>query len=436
MTDIEWFELAVATACVLLAALVVTAEAALQSFSKGRAQRLLDEGRGGAQKLVDITQDPAPTLNTLLFVRILAETVAIVLVSLFIFGRFAATWERVLYSVGIMVLVSFILLGVAPRTLGRQHFAGLAVSTAGFVRVLGALLYPLTKFLVLVGNAITPGKGFSEGPFASEAEIRAQLARAGESAVIPLEEQRMLESVFELGDTICREIMVPRTAMVYIERDKRLDQALSLGLRSGFTRIPVIGENLDDVVGTVNIKDVMNALQGDPAAVQEGVEHVMRAPLLVPDTKRADDMLRRFQATSSHMAILVDEYGGTAGLVTMEDIVEEIVGEIADEYDSGEIAEVTPLGDGGYRVSARLPVDELADLIAADLSADEVHVDTVAGVLARRLGLVPIPGSTIDIGAYRLTAESAEGRRNRIATVLVEPLPPGGGDDAATRGAG
>ncbi len=436
MTGGDVMAVVIAIIAEVAAGFLVAIESAVSRTSAARAQELADEDVRGAASLLVVVSDPARYITTVLFVRIVLSVLAVVIAASLIMARIESRGWAVVTATAVIAIANFILLGVAPRTLGRQHFAGLAVSTAGFVRVLGALLYPLTKFLVLVGNAITPGKGFSEGPFASEAEIRAQLARAGESAVIPLEEQRMLESVFELGDTICREIMVPRTAMVYIERDKRLDQALSLGLRSGFTRIPVIGENLDDVVGTVNIKDVMNALQGDPAAVQEGVEHVMRAPLLVPDTKRADDMLRRFQATSSHMAILVDEYGGTAGLVTMEDIVEEIVGEIADEYDSGEIAEVTPLGDGGYRVSARLPVDELADLIAADLSADEVHVDTVAGVLARRLGLVPIPGSTIDIGAYRLTAESAEGRRNRIATVLVEPLPPGGGDDAATRGAG
>ncbi|MFI0433185.1 MAG: hemolysin family protein [Candidatus Nanopelagicales bacterium] len=427
MTTSEVVALIVAIVAEVAAGILVAIESAVSRTSAARAEELADDGVRGAASLLVVVSDPARYITTVLFVRIVLSVLAVVLAATLIMSRIERPGWAVFTATVVMAIANFILLGVAPRTLGRQHFSGLAVRTAGFVRVLGTLLYPITKFLVLVGNAITPGKGFSEGPFASEAEIRAQLARAGESSVIPVEEQRMLESVFELGDTICREIMVPRTEMVYIERDKRLNQALSLGLRSGFTRIPVIGEHLDDVVGTVNIKDVMNTMQGDPAAAEERVQQVMRAPLLVPDTKRADDMLRKFQATSSHMAILVDEYGGTAGLVTVEDIVEEIVGEIADEHDAGQIAEVTDLGAGSYRVSARLPVDEFGELIGVDLSADQVHVDTVAGVLSRRLGLVPIPGSTVEVGGYRLTAETAEGRRNRIATVLVE-LVEGGAD--------
>ena len=247
MTDIEWFELAVATACVLLAALVVAAEAALQSFSKSRAQRLLDEGRGGAQKLVDITQDPAPTLNTLLFVRILAETVAVVMVTLFVFGRFGATWERVLYSVGIMVLVSFILLGVAPRTLGRQNADAVALAVARPVAVMTAVLGPIPQVMILLGNALTPGKGFADGPFSSEAELRELVDFAEASDMIEADERKMIHSVFDLGDTIVKEVMVPRTQMVYIERTKTVRQAVSLALRSGFSRIPVIGDDLDDI---------------------------------------------------------------------------------------------------------------------------------------------------------------------------------------------
>ena len=292
MTDIEWFELAVATACVLLAALVVTAEAALQSFSKGRAQRLLDEGRGGAQKLVDITQDPAPTLNTLLFVRILAETVAIVLVSLFIFGRFAATWERVLYSVGIMVLVSFILLGVAPRTMGRQNVDAVALAAARPVAVLTAVLGPIPQVMILIGNALTPGKGFADGPFSSEAELRELVDFAEASDMIEADERKMIHSVFDLGDTIVKEVMVPRTQMVYIERTKTVRQAVSLALRSGFSRIPVIGDDLDDICGVLYLKDAIRRMYDNPRAqATETVESLMRKLFPIgsslPNTLRA-----------------------------------------------------------------------------------------------------------------------------------------------------
>ena len=195
----------------LLAALLVTAEAALQSFSKSRAHRLLDEGRGGAKQLVHITEDPAPTLNTLLFVRILAEIVAIVMVALFVFGRFEATWERVLYSVAIMVVVSFILLGVAPRTMGRQNVDAVALAAARPVAVLTAVLGPIPQVMILIGNALTPGKGFADGPFSSEAELRELVDFAEASDMIEADERKMIHSVFDLGDTIAKEVMVPRT---------------------------------------------------------------------------------------------------------------------------------------------------------------------------------------------------------------------------------
>jgi CBS domain containing-hemolysin-like protein len=217
--------------------------------------------------------------------------------------------------------------------------------------------------------------------------------------------------------------MVPRTEMVWIERTKTLRQALSLGLRSGFSRIPVIGENLDDVVGVVYLKDVARrAFEDRESQRTERVDAVMRRPHFVPDSKRADDLLRDMQAARVHMSIVVDEYGGTAGLVTIEDILEEIVGEIADEYDTAEIPDVEELAEGRLRVNARLSVDDLAELVPLSVSSEADDVDTVGGLLARRLGVVPIPGTHVDIDGYRLTAEQAAGRRNRIGTILVERL--------------
>ena len=232
----------------------------------------------------------------------------------------------------------------------------------------------------------------------------------------------MLHSVFELGDTLAREVMVPRTEMVWIEADKTLRQALSLGLRSGFSRIPVIAENLDDVVGVVYLKDVARRIFEDRGSERnEHVDTVMREAHFIPDSKRADDLLRDMQAARVHMSIVVDEYGGTAGLVTIEDILEEIVGEITDEYDN-EVPEVEELATDRYRVSARLGVDDLAELVPVQVSSEGEDVDTVGGLLGRRLGVVPIPGTHVDIDGYRLTAERAAGRRNRVGTVLVEKL--------------
>ena len=236
------------------------------------------------------------------------------------------------------------------------------------------------------------------------------------------DERQMIHSVFELGDTFVKEVMVPRTEVVFIERDKSLRQAMSLGLRSGFSRIPVIGENADDVVGIVYLKDMMRrTFEHRDAEHDELVESLMRPPYFVPDSKPVDSLLRDMQSARVHMAIAVDEYGGTAGLVTIEDALEEIVGEIADEYDTA-APEVAELPDGAFRVSARLHVEDFADLVGVEIDGEEEGVDTVLGLMAKRLGRVPIPGAVVEEFGWRLTAEQGAGRRHRIGTVLLEPL--------------
>lgn len=235
------------------AGILVAVESAISRTSQPRAQEMVDNGERGAESLLVITQDPARFINAVLFVRIGLTVLAVVIVADLIRVRNdSPVWAVVVTSL-LMLVVNFILLGVAPRTLGQQHFAGLAVRSATSVRVLAALVSPITKLLILLGNAVTPGKGFSSGPFASEAEIRAIVDQAGAESVLEPAEQRMLASVFELGDTLSRELMVPRTEMVFIENSKRVRQALSLSLRSGFSRIPVVGDSLDDIVGVIQI---------------------------------------------------------------------------------------------------------------------------------------------------------------------------------------
>ncbi len=285
----------------------------------------------------------------------------------------------------------------------------------------------------MLGNAVTPGKGYREGPFASQAELRELVDLAGADDLIEDDERQMIHSVFELGDTFAREVMVPRTEMVFIERTKSLRQALSLGLRSGFSRIPVIGESADDVVGVVYLKDVVRRVfEYHEAETSERVESLMRDPYYVPDSKPVDALLRDMQSARVHLAIVIDEYGGTAGLVTIEDILEEIVGEISDEYDTA-APEVAPLDDGAYRVMARMHVDDLAELIGIEVDSEEEGVDTVLGLVAKRLGRVPIPGAFVDVDGWRLAAEQGAGRRNRIGSVLATPIAPvaADGDDNA-----
>ena len=402
---------------VAVAGLLAGAEAAVSRVSRVAADELVKEGRRGANRLQQVLEDPARYLNLLTLLRVTAELVATVLVTVAALETFDTRWQAVLVASASMVLVSYIAIGVSPRTLGRQHPAPVALAAARFVHPLARVLGPLPQLLILVGNALTPGKGFSEGPFASEAELRELVDLAEENQLIEDRERVMIHSVFELGDTIVREVMVPRTDVVFIERTKTLRQALSLALRSGFSRIPVIGEGTDDVVGVAYLKDLVRRTyvhrEGESI---ERVDSVMRPAIFVPESKPVDELLREMQAQQTHVAIVVDEYGGTAGLVTIEDVLEEIVGEITDEYDV-EAPLIDELPDGSLRVSARLHLDELSERLDVELEDDDV--DTVGGLLAKHLGRVPIPGAQVWLHGIELTAESAQGRRNRIGTVLV-----------------
>ena len=421
MTQTQWTALAIALVCVLVAALMTAAEAALQSFSKSRAERMVKDGQVRAERLVQVMADPAPYLNTSMFVRVILEVAAIVLVADVLFTAFDEMWERLLYTIGAMTLVSFIVLGVAPRTLGRQHAESVALAASGPLSLITTLLGPVAQVLIVVGNVLTPGRGFTDGPFTSEAELREMVDMAEASDLIEAGERKMIHSVFELGDTIVREVMVPRTEMVWIEADKTLRQGLSLALRSGFSRIPVVGEDVDDVRGILYVKDVMRRTYDNPKAdALELVESLMRPPTFCPDSKPVDDLLREMQRTHSHVVIVVDEFGGTAGLATIEDILEEIVGEIVDEFDS-EIAPWVDLEDGRFRVSSRLQVDELGDLFGMEV--DDEDVDTVLGLMAKQLNKVPIPGSSIVWEGLEFQAERASGRRHSIQTVIVRRAP-------------
>jgi CBS domain containing-hemolysin-like protein len=405
---------------VALAGVISMAEAALSSYSRVRAAEMAEQGRTGARRLQALTEDPARHLNTALFLRLVCEIAAVALVTSLYLDSVDAYWAALLAAVATMTVVSYVVIGVGSRTLGRQRADTVALLAAGPLTVAARVLGPLSSLLILIGNALTPGRGFRQGPFASEAELRELVDMAEASMVIEADERQMIHSVFELGDTLTREVMVPRTDMIFIERDKTLRQCLSLALRSGFSRVPVIGEDIDDVVGIAYLKDVVRRIYDNRAAESiERVDSVMRPPLYVPDSKPVDDLLRDMQAQRTHVAIVIDEYGGTAGLVTIEDVLEEIVGEIDDEYDRGG-ATVQRLADGSVRVSSRMNIEELGELFGIEL-ADE-DVDSVGGLLAKELGRVPIPGAQAEVAGLLITAESVAGRRNRIDTVLVQPV--------------
>jgi CBS domain containing-hemolysin-like protein len=419
MSSSDVWLVVVAAALVGLAGLFSAADAALSSASRARAEELRADGRAGARRLTVLLSDPVRYLNTALFLRLLCEIAATVLVTQLVRNAWgSAFWAAAATSIAIMLVVSFVVIGVAPRTLGRQHSERVALASATPLYFVTRVLGPLPRLLILIGNAITPGRGFREGPFSTETELRELVDLAEASSVIESGERKMIHSVFEFGDTIAREVMVPRTDVVYIERYKNLRQTMSLFLRSGFSRVPVIGENLDDILGLAYLKDLVRRdFEAPDVEFTQRVEEVMRPAHFVPDSKPVDALLAEMQADRQHIAVVVDEYGGTAGLITIEDLLEEIVGEITDEFDEDGV-EVEMLGEGAARVSSRFPVDDLDELFGFEV--DEEDVDSVGGLMAKHLGRVPIPGSHVEAHGLRFEAEQATGRRNKIGTVLIK----------------
>jgi magnesium and cobalt exporter, CNNM family len=404
----------------LLAGWCATAEAALARVSRAGAKEL---GRGagrGSTPLQVVLADVTGYLSVLLLARIATELGAIVLVTAVLVHWLGTGWRAFVIAAGVMTVAIYLVTVTFPRSLGRRNAVRMASTAAAILAPVTRLLGPLPRLLLAPGGAASRGGGPG-----SEEDLRGLVDLLEQRRVIQPTERAMIHSVFELGDTIVREVMVPRTEMVFVERGKTLRQALSLALRSGFSRIPVVGENEDDIVGIAYLKDIVTrSYEHREGESVEKVESIMRPATFVPESKPVDALLREMQARQIHVAIVIDEYGGTAGLATIEDILEEIVGEIADEYDK-EQPQVEWLGEGRARVTARLPVEELGELFGVQIEAEDV--ETVGGLLAQRLGRVPIAGSVATVAGLRLTAESLAGRRNRIAAVTVERIAQAGG---------
>jgi len=364
------------------------------------------------------TDDFASYGSMLMLVRVCAEVCAAVLVTLAFAHWLGGGWQVFLPAAGALLVARYALIGVGPRAMGKQRAERTARIAARLLHPLRRAFGPLPGLLDKVALALPLGGHGADPDLGGRPEVRSLVDYIeGQSEIEPTERD-MVRSVFELGDTIVREVMVPRTDMVFIERDKTLDQALSLALRSGFSRIPVVGTSTDDVVGIAYLKDIVAWDHEHPEAVEtEPIEKVMRPATYVPESKPIDELLRQMQSQRIHVAIVIDEYGGTAGLVTIEDILEEIVGEIADEYDT-ERAPVEWLAPGTARVTARLPVTELEELFGVTVDAEDV--ETVGGLLAHELGRVPIAGAEATVAGLRLTVENLAGRRNKLGTVLVE----------------
>jgi len=415
--------LIVAAVLIPIAGLFAAADAAITMVSAARVEEMQREGRRGAASLLTISRDKPRFTNLLLMLRVSAELTATVTVTAVALSAWGFRWWVGVVVVLIMLLLCYVGIGVLPRTIGRQHPYAIGLAAAGPTQAIGRVLAPVASLLILIGNAITPGRGFREGPFSSDIELRELVNIAGDRGVVEETEREMLQSVFDLGDTIAREVMVPRTEVVWIEENKTLRQAMHLATRSGFSRIPVIGEDVDDVLGVVYLKDLIARTMSIEAAERgPSLGEVMRAPVFVPESKNVDALLRDMQRNRNHFAIVVDEYGGTAGIVTIEDILEEIVGEITDEYDAETPDPVVRLPDGSVRVAAKLPVEDLGHVFDVDLPADDV--ETVGGLFAQLLGRVPLAGAEAEINGLLLLGEAGVDRRGRprVETLLVRRI--------------
>ena len=408
-----------ALAFLSIAAVLTAAEAAFNFLPRHDAEEALLRSRGTAMK--SIMAHPVAHIRALRFWRIWFEMASAVAVAVLLHSLLDSVWLAGLAATGIMAVLGFVIVGVSPRQLGRLHSAAVVRFTAPLIRFLTWILGPIPAWLVALGSAAAPGAPGGDEAFFSEQEFRELVDRASESDMIEDTEAEMIQSVFDFGDTLVRAVMVPRTDILSIDAGSSLRRAMSLFLRSGYSRIPVIQDNTDQILGIVYLKDVAATLHElAPDEQPPPVESLAREVRYVPESKPVSDLLRELQKESTHVAIVIDEYGGTAGLVTLEDLIEEIVGEIVDEYDT-ESAEAVALDDGSFRVSSRMSIDDLGELFDVELDDDEV--DTVGGLLAKVLGRVPIVGSTVEVGGISLRADRLEGRRNRVSHIVATAVP-------------
>ncbi|HEX8099880.1 MAG TPA: hemolysin family protein [Actinomycetota bacterium] len=409
-TATDTWEVVAVAALIGVAAVLAVAEITISRVGRIRALRFEEEGRRGAKALVRVVENPAQYLNVVLLLTLLvllgANTLAGIVAQRHI-ERFAE-----LASTGVMTILLFVFAEVTPKTRAIQFTDRYALTLAPFIIGLGTAVGPLARLLIKVANWILPGKGLPQGPFVTEQEIKAMAEVASEEDVIEEEEKELIHSIFEFGDTIVREVMVPRPDMVTAPVSSEMREILDLLLRHGYSRIPLYKENVDDIVGVAYAKDLLRHLHAGKGDVP--LEKVMREAFFVPETKKVSELLRDMQVRQIHIAIVLDEYGSTVGLVTIEDLLEELVGEIADEYDREE-PQIEPLDDRTYRVNGRISIDEVNELLDAQLPHEEW--DTVAGLMYGLLGAVPTQGERVSFDNLTFTAEKVQGRR--IAKVLI-----------------
>lgn len=394
-------------ALVVISSLAAVAECALGRIGRAKAHHLAQERPGsGRALLVKIVEDPSPYFNGLVLVTLLCRLTGTAIATGIAIRAVAPVPEIV--AAAAMTLVVFVLAEIVPRTFALQHVERVALSVARPVFVAGVVLRPITRTLVLLANAVMgliPGRALPKGPFVTEEELRETLGGAEEEE-IEEEERELIHSVFEFGDTVVREVMVPRIDMVAMPATSTVDEALDTIVGAGYSRIPIYEGDTDNITAVLYAKDLLKRMQ--ELERDQPVSALGRAPLFVPEQKKVAELLRDMQQERIHMAIVVDEYGGTAGLVTIEDVIEEIVGEIVDEYDQEEPL-VEPIDDRSLRVDAKMLIDEVNELLDVRLPHEEW--DTVGGLVFGLTGRVPVAGEVVRFDSLEFRTERVTGRR-------------------------
>jgi CBS domain containing-hemolysin-like protein len=400
----------------VVSAFVALAETALTRMNKVKAMTLAEEQPRRGRALLRLVGHPERFLNPLLLVVLVCQLVQATLVGVLAERLFGA-WGIAIATLFNVVLV-FVIAEAAPKTWALQHPEQSALLAA---RPVAALVrFPpirgISRALIGLTNVILPGKGLKKGPFVSEEELLAFADVALEEEVIEHEERQLIESVIDFGDIVAREVMVPRLDMVTVPKSMPVHDAVDVAITHGFSRLPVVGDTVDDVVGIVYAKDLMRAEREGRSA--EPVVKITRPAHFIPETKPVSDLMREMQKGKFHMAILVDEYGGIAGLATLEDLIEELIGDIVDEYDT-ESAKVEKLPDGSYRINGSVPIDELNDLLGSDIPHDDW--DTVGGFVLGKLGRVPETAESVGHLQWKFTVEEVDGRRVALVKVTEDP---------------
>ena len=400
-----------------VAGFLAMAETSIARVTRVKGLHLAQEKKRGSEPLLKIVEDPAPFLSVVLFLTLLAHIGGTAIATGVAIRHYGSGGEAL--AAGVMTVLVFVFAEMVPKTYTVQRTEKAALLMAPVVYYVGRLMAPVGRILIVVANGVMlllPGKGLPKGPFVTEEEIRHMVDVAEEEEEIEEDERELIHSIFEFGDTVVREVMVPRPDMITIASSATLRQALDVIIEAGYSRVPIYEGDNDNIIGILYAKDLMKRMHESPADVK--VSSLGRAPNFIPEQKKVAELLREMQEKRVHMSIVVDEYGGTAGLVTIEDLIEEIVGEIVDEYDQEEPL-VEPIDDMSMRVDAKMPIDEVNELLGVELPHEEW--DTVGGLVFGLTGRVPEPGESVRFDSVIFTTERVTGRR--IQKVVITRAP-------------